>query len=559
MTEVMDKLKTLQENMLTIYKIIENTKTDKLENMYRINQLQLEITKLVHDINNQKTELNDRISAAETMVKNNISQQFKILANFGKKLKNIERRQHKFMHEYMQQTEENEDDTIFININPQQMSQSTSQAAQNAQRSSHSTQPAFNPLAAIFGALSKMQDVGLETPHDKTHEKDVDDDKLSEVSEYSSSDEIEELNTNIKTIDDLIELGNTYPKLMEADKKKQRNQKRRTRRKLNHSAPRGAPSGAIERAPINNSSEQDYYETEKKSNLFKIGDKLYPLNLELLYKLTKPLQKLNLMIGLQNIKESLIDMIIYYLQRFEKKNDTMLHTIIEGGPGVGKTELGRIIGNIYACLGVTKTNNFKIVRRTDLIGEYVGHTAHKTQQAIDEADGGVLFIDEAYSLGTSDKIDSFSQECINTLNQNLSENRSKIVCIIAGYHDELESSFFAYNPGLRRRFPFKYVINEYSTSELKNIFIKKISDINWKFNETAMNVNIFDNISNFKNYGGDIENLITECKFSHSKRILGKHPKYRRILTNEDITNGYKRFMEHKKDTNKLSIAHIYL
>src|SRR5438093_1618571 len=93
---------------------------------------------------------------------------------------------------------------------------------------------------------------------------------------------------------------------------------------------------------------------------------------------------------------------------------------------------------IKVLIKIKKKNKFKLVKRTDLVGEYLGHTAHKTQRVIDDADGGVLFIDEAYSLGADDKRDSFSKECIDTLNQNLSENRSKFICIIAGYPDELE-------------------------------------------------------------------------------------------------------------------------
>merc|ERR1711991_1200935 len=109
-------------------------------------------------------------------------------------------------------------------------------------------------------------------------------------------------------------------------------------------------------------------------------------------------------------------------------NDDMLHTVITGPPGVGKTELGRILGHIYKGMGVLKKGHLKIVKRSDLIGKYLGHTAAKTQDVIDECSGGVMFIDEAYSLCNKEGRDSFSKECIDTLNQNLTERRD-FLCI----------------------------------------------------------------------------------------------------------------------------------
>ena len=122
-----------------------------------------------------------------------------------------------------------------------------------------------------------------------------------------------------------------------------------------------------------------------------------------------------------------------------------------------------------------KKNIFKIAKRSDLVGQYVGHTAIKTQKIINSAFGGVLFIDEAYSLGGDD---AFSKECINTINQNLSENGDKFICIIAGYPAEIERCFFSQNEGLKRRFPFKYNIEKYDSKELSQIFENKVKEIN---------------------------------------------------------------------------------
>ena len=185
------------------------------------------------------------------------------------------------------------------------------------------------------------------------------------------------------------------------------------------------------------------------------------------------------MIGMKSVKESIVEQILYYVQNFEHKNNNMLHTVIEGPPGVGKTELGKILSEIFSSMGAIKSNKFKVVRRTDLIGEYLGHTAQKTQNVINESSGGVLFIDEAYSLGNKDKRDSYAKECIDTLNQNLSENKGSMICIIAGYPNQLEECFFSFNSGLRRRFPFTHKIESYNNIEMSKIFINMVEKCYW--------------------------------------------------------------------------------
>ena len=299
---------------------------------------------------------------------------------------------------------------------------------------------------------------------------------------------------------------------------------------------------------------------KKKSSAFVMNGKKYGINLKTLNKLIKPLEKLNSLVGLETTKNSIIDMILYFLQNFEKGNDNMLHTIIEGPPGVGKTELGKILAEIYCCLGIIKSNKFKVVKRSDLIGEYLGQTSIKTQRVIDSADGGVLFIDEAYALGHSEKRDSYSKECLDTINQNLSENKNRFICIIAGYADELEECFFGANPGLKRRFPFRFRIDGYSPNELKQIFEKKVVDNKWKLqcNNDKLLKFFESNKESFPHFGGDMETLLVECKFCHSRRVAGKHPKKRRKLTDDDIEKGFKRFTSNKKKKKDETPLHLY-
>lgn len=305
--------------------------------------------------------------------------------------------------------------------------------------------------------------------------------------------------------------------------------------------------------------------TEIENNLYKYDKNYYTINLETIYNIKGPLIKLKKMVGLTNIKNELIDLILHYLMMSNIDNDNMLHMTLEGSPGCGKTKLAKIISKILNKMNILKSDKIIYAKSTDLIGQYVGETGLKTQKVIDKAIGGILFIDEAYSLGNSKGIShNFSAECIDVLNQNLSDNKNKFICIIAGYPEELEKMFFSVNPGLKRRFPFRFIIKPYTHSELLQIFIQKIYKLNWKvYHDVDLETFFKNNIKYFKYSGGDIDTLIQNIKYSHSRRIICEQPTEKGIIKNTDINVAFEKFKNtrnsdiKKKSNNKNIIKKI--
>ena len=174
--------------------------------------------------------------------------------------------------------------------------------------------------------------------------------------------------------------------------------------------------------------------------------------MKILHEIKDPLIELNNMIGMKELKKNILDQIIYFIQELNKSNCDFMHTVIYGPPGTGKTEIAKILGKIFSKMNFLSKGIFKKVTRSDLVAGYLGQTALKTKEVIKECLGGVLFIDEAYSLGNSEKKDTFSKECIDTLCESLSDYKDNLMVIIAGYENELEQCFFNYNQGLNSRF-----------------------------------------------------------------------------------------------------------
>ena len=270
-----------------------------------------------------------------------------------------------------------------------------------------------------------------------------------------------------------------------------------------------------------------------------------------LYNIIPALEELNRIIGMKNVKEKLFNSICYFLHSMNNKEE-MNHVMLMGQPGVGKTTVAKIIGDLYLKLGFLNNDNFIVAKRSDLIAKYLGQTAIKTQAVIDSAMGGVLFIDEVYSLGNSEKRDSFAKECIDTINLNMSRTDMPWLLIVGGYKEEIETEFLAYNRGLERRFTVKLEINEYSAQELFEILMKFVKEEYWEIASGAITTDdITKYYKHFKYSGGDMRKLLQLAKENFSVRNMKEsillNCNIIKTLSRDDFTKSLEQFVKKEK------------
>ncbi|MCD8201454.1 MAG: AAA family ATPase [Clostridia bacterium] len=190
--------------------------------------------------------------------------------------------------------------------------------------------------------------------------------------------------------------------------------------------------------------------------------------------LDEAMTKLNSLVGLGKVKKQVGDW-VNQVKVFKKREERNLpvpamsyHMVFTGNPGTGKTTVARIIADIYSALGIISKGQLVEVSRGDLVGEYIGHTAKKTGDVLDSAMGGVLFVDEAYSLVKEGN--DFGQEAIDTILLAMENHRDDLVVIVAGYPD-LMKGFIDSNPGLKSRFTHYIEFEDYDGDELYRIFM----------------------------------------------------------------------------------------
>ncbi|NMA91657.1 MAG: AAA family ATPase [Firmicutes bacterium] len=186
--------------------------------------------------------------------------------------------------------------------------------------------------------------------------------------------------------------------------------------------------------------------------------------------LRSALYELNRLVGLDQVKEVVLE-IKAYLEIQQKRaacglrsSPQMLHMIFKGNPGTGKTTVARLLGQIFKGLGVLPRGHLVEVERADLVGEYIGQTAQKTREKLKDSRGGILFVDEAYSLGRGGEKD-FGKEAIDVLVKGMEDWRSEFILVLAGYRLQM-SQFVALNPGLSSRFPLQIDFPDYTVHEL---------------------------------------------------------------------------------------------
>lgn len=269
--------------------------------------------------------------------------------------------------------------------------------------------------------------------------------------------------------------------------------------------------------------------------------------------LTNPFQNIDSQfegfIGLDSLKDTIKEIYasIYVNQKRQeaglKPSKQVLHMLFKGNPGTGKTTVARKLSQLFYDMNVLSKGHFIEAERADLVGEYIGHTAQKTRDLIKKAMGGVLFIDEAYSLARGGEKD-FGKEAIDTLVKHMEDHHNDFILILAGYPAEMDR-FLRLNPGLHSRFPIMMDFKDYSIDELMTIANQMVSEreyelskeAQWKLKNHLMRKKQ-DRTQSFSN-GRYIRNIIEQSirkqairvmqqnRFSHSELIL---------ITTRDLT-----------------------
>lgn len=285
-----------------------------------------------------------------------------------------------------------------------------------------------------------------------------------------------------------------------------------------------------------------YYILDSQDKAFNVDDDTRSLN--------ELLDDLNKLVGLENVKAKVNDLIAFQTVQMLREEQGLhsqkgtMHLAFTGNPGTGKTTVARIVGRIYKQLGLLSKGHFVEVSRTDLIAGYQGQTALKVKKVIDEAKGGVLFIDEAYSITENDHSDSYGRECLTELTKALEDYRHDLVVIVAGYTEPMKH-FFASNPGLKSRFNTFIEFPDYSDEELHKMLVNLCRKNDYVLSDDvsanirrALDDAVQNKTENFAN-GRLVRNIYDSLIMNHAKRVVDSTTTNKAILSTiiaEDFT-----------------------
>lgn len=258
--------------------------------------------------------------------------------------------------------------------------------------------------------------------------------------------------------------------------------------------------------------------------------------------LERVMKQLDRLVGLQHVKDFIYEIYAWlYITQCRKElglkgTQQTLHMIFKGNPGTGKTTVARILGKLFQEMRVLSKGHLVEVERADLVGEYIGHTAQKTRELVKKAMGGILFIDEAYSLARGGSKD-FGKEAIDCLVKSMEDHKDDFILILAGYPHEMET-FLKTNPGLPSRFPIQLHFEDYTIHELLEIASAMVEEREYELSAKArgtLKQFILEEMrresSHFSN-ARYVRNLIEKAIREHAVRMLQhSQPSKRDLMT----------------------------
>ncbi len=246
------------------------------------------------------------------------------------------------------------------------------------------------------------------------------------------------------------------------------------------------------------------------------------------------------LIGLEEVKKTLAELTAFSLVQKKRAEQQLkncpivMHMVFKGNPGTGKTTVARLLGKVLNDMGILSKGHLLEVERADLVGEYIGHTAQKTREMIKQSLGGIMFIDEAYTLSQGGEKD-FGREAVATIVKSMEDHRNNLLVILAGYSSEM-NRFITSNPGLKSRFPIHIDFPDYNDDELFQIAVHMYEDRDYQMNNRCrwkIKQHLADFTKSRHPHSGNaryVRNLVEKSIRLHAVRVVN-----REYLTRKDL------------------------